>query len=160
MSSGFLIEFGLEIVLVLQRVRTSSGWPCIDVVEPALQLRQRSPGIVAEDERDYAHPSPRRHIDDGVLGAKQILLPRDLRVENAIVASGFEQIALDGVVHAPRSMMSEVHRLTRVGSDAGGDKHQPRKQFAAGLWQIVRQELAGLLRQVQQDGVAVEYANV
>src|ERR1700683_1346857 len=160
MPSGFLIEFGLEIVLSFQRFRASGGRPSVDGVEPALQLRQRFPSIIAEDEWDRPRPSPRRHIEDSVLRAKQILLPRDLRVEYAIVASGLEQVALDGVVNALRRMMLEVHCLTRVGTDAGGDEHQPREQFAARFGRIVRHELAGFLSQVQQDGGAVEYANL
>src|SRR5580658_5193615 len=133
MSSGFLVELRLEIMLVLDSFRASGGGPRVDTVEPALQLRQRIPSVLAEYERDSACPPPRCHIDDGVFGAKQILFVSDLCVENAIVASGFEQVAFDGVVNTLRRMMSEVHRLARVGTDTRGNEHQPRQQLTSGL---------------------------
>ncbi|MGY3647476.1 putative metallopeptidase [Bradyrhizobium sp. LM4.3] len=50
-----------------------------------------------------------------------------MAVENLVVAIGLELIAVMRVVVVLvfRREMLEVHGLTRIGPDAGGDEHQP-----------------------------------
>jgi hypothetical protein len=50
-----------------------------------------------------------------------------------------------------------MHRLARIGADAGGHEHQPGQHLPAIGRGIGRQELAGLLGEVEQDRVAVEH---
>ena len=71
-----------------------------------------------------------------------------------------EGVAVDGVFLGLRREVAEMHRLARIGPDAGGDEHQPRQQLAALLVRLGRQELAGLLGEIEQDRVAVEDGRV
>jgi hypothetical protein len=66
------------------------------------------------------------------------------------------QVAVDDVGQLLGGEMAEVDRLARIGADAGGDEHQPGQQLAAQLGCVLRQELPGLLGQIEQDRVAVE----
>ncbi len=52
--------------------------------------------------------------------------------------------------------MLEMHGLARIGADAGRDEHQPGIELAARRVAGRRQEPAGLLGEVEQDGVGVE----
>ena len=76
------------------------------------------------------------------------------------MALGFVQVPVDRVGHLLGREMAEVHGLPRIGPDAGGNEHQPGQQLAAQLGRALGQELAGLLGEVEQDGVAVEHDGV
>jgi len=72
------------------------------------------------------------------------------------VPLGLEHVAVDRVLLGLGREQLEVHRLAATGADAGGHEHQPGMHLGAQRGRVGGQELAGLLGQVQQDGVAVE----
>src|SRR5215469_12968116 len=52
--------------------------------------------------------------------------------------------------------MLEMHGLTGKWADARGHEHQPGEHLGERRRRLLRQELAGLLGEIKQDGVAVE----
>src|ERR1700729_2520587 len=82
------------------------------------------------------------------------------RVENAEMALRFESIAVKRVLDLFGRGVTEMHRLPGIGSNAGGNEHQPRQKLAAHLFALRRQELAGLLGEIEQDRVGVEHGDV
>src|SRR5271167_22783 len=70
-KSSFSVHFRLERVAVFEGTGPNCSGPRIHKVQPALQVRQCTPRIVAENERNGSHPSPRRHVDNRVGGSQQ-----------------------------------------------------------------------------------------
>jgi len=85
---------------------------------------------------------------------------RQARLDDVPVAQRLELVAVDGVGDLLRRVVLEVHVLAGEGPDAGGDEHQPRQHRPALRRGVRRQELAGLLGEVEHDGVAVEHHHV
>ena len=150
-----VVHLGLEGVAVLQRRGALRCGACVDGVEQALHVRQLLPGLVAERKGHRARPAPHGHVEQRVALAHHPRPIRQVRVEDLPVPPGFEVVAVDGIGDRLGRVVLEVHALAAEGPDARGDEHQPRQHRPAVLRR--RQELAGLLRQVQQDRVAVEH---
>ena len=45
-----LVDIGLELELVLERGLAQRRGTCTDAIEPALEVRKRVPGVLAQDE--------------------------------------------------------------------------------------------------------------
>jgi len=56
-----------------------------------------------------------------------------------------------------RCVVLEMHCLAAEGADATGDEHQPGIHLAACRGRVRREKLARLLREIQQDRIAVEH---
>ena len=69
---------------------------------------------------------------------------------------GLVHVAVDGVVLGLGREVLEVDSLARIGADAAGQEHQPGEELATLRRRGGYNELAGLVRQVEQDGAAVE----
>ncbi len=76
------------------------------------------------------------------------------------MALRLERVAVDGVFVLLRRVVAEVHRLTRVRTDAGRHEEHPRQQFAARLVGFGRNEFAGLLAEIKQDRAGVEHDRI
>ena len=160
-AARFIIHLGLELEVILQRDGLGRGRPRRDLVDQPLDVGIFGGGFLVHHERGHPRPAPQRHVDDSVGVAHHIFAIGEVIVEDGIVALRLELIAVMGivVVLVLRREVLEVHRLTRVGPDAGRHEHQPGQQLRAILRRVRRQELAGLFRQIEQDGVAVEHDN-
>src|SRR5271167_1533409 len=146
MLARLVIDVRLKREFVLQRISAHGRRASTDMIEQTFEVREGSPCVVAEDERNGTCPSPHRHVDDRVRLAEHVALFRELIVKNAIVAAGLEKIAIDGIVESLRCEMLEMHCLARIRSDAGRNKHKPREQLAAGRRRILRQKLPSFFR--------------
>src|SRR3546814_17116486 len=73
---------------------------------------------------------------------------------------GFERVSSNRVIFRFRSVMFEMHRLTRVRTDTCRYKHEPGVHLAARVEVVGRQEFSGLFGKVKQYGVAVEHEGV
>ena len=76
------------------------------------------------------------------------------------MALRLEGVAVDGVGQLLRRVVAEVHRLAGIGADAGRHEEHPRQQLAARLVGLRRQELAGLLGEIEQDRARIEHDGV
>ena len=79
------------------------------------------------------------------------LLLGETGVKNAGMALRLEGVAVDGVGNLLRRVIAEMHRLAGIRADAGRYEEHPRQQLAARLVGLRRQELAGLLGEIEQD---------
>src|SRR3954462_9246774 len=75
------------------------------------------------------------------------------------MAQSLELVAVHGVGDFLRRVVLEVHVLAGERPDTRGDEHQPRDHWPA-VRRLLRQELAGLLGEIEHDGVAVEHRHV
>lgn len=78
------------------------------------------------------------------------------------VPPGLEGVALAGVGLGMGLGLEqlEVRRLAAIGADDGSHENQPRVHRGAQRGCIGTQELAGLLGQFHQDGIAVEHRDI
>src|ERR1700746_222811 len=76
------------------------------------------------------------------------------------MALRLEGITVDGIFDLFRRKITEVHRLAGIRTNAGSHKHQPRQKFAACLIAFLRQKLAGLLSEVEENRVRVENSDL
>src|SRR5215212_7176758 len=159
-AAGLVVHLGLEGVLLAQRGDPGGGGPGGDLVVQAPDVREAPPGVVAHDEWHHPGPAPGCHVDDGVARPEDVAALGETSVEDAVMALGLEQVAGERVGHLLGREMLEVHRLAGERADAGGDEHQPGQHLAARRRRALGQELAGLLGEVEEDGVAVEHRRV
>ena len=117
-------------------------------------MRKALPGIIAQNEGQHARPAPGSHVDDGIGLAHHIAMLGEMSIENAEMTPRLELVAIMGVGDLLGCEMLEMHRLAAIGPNARCHEHQPGKQGRA-LGRSGK-ELAGLFRQIKQDGVAVE----
>src|SRR6185437_4505278 len=120
-----VVHFGLEGELVLQRERAGRGRPCRHFIDQPLYIGIFRVDLLAEYERRQPGPAPERHVHDGVGIADHIAAPGEMIVENAVVAMRFELVAVVRVFQVFRRVVLEMHRLSRIRAEAGGDEHQP-----------------------------------
>ena len=155
-----VVKILLEGEALLERFGALGGGMGVDGVEVALDVGEGNPGGIAHQARQHACPAPHRHVDEGVGVTHHPLAIRQAVVDDAPVPLGLEGVAVDGVGLGLGREQLEVHRLAAIGADAGGHEHQPRVHVGAQRRRVGGQELAGLLGQVQQDGVAVEHRGI
>src|SRR5271156_468918 len=158
MPARLRVHLGLELETVLQSIRALCGRSLIDAIEPSLDVRKSAPYILAQDKRQRAHPSPRRHIRDRVMAAEYVGGLTELRIEDTVVSSCLVEIPIDRVIEALGSKVFEMHGLSGIRTDAGSDEHHPREKLRARGRCLVRQEFSRLFGQVQKNRIAVEYA--
>jgi len=81
-------------------------------------------------------------------------------VQHAEMSLGLERITVDRVGYRLGCEIPEMDGLPRERAEAGRHEHQPRQKLASQRRRILRQEAAALLREVEQDGIAVENRDV
>src|SRR5882724_4500892 len=128
-AARLVVHFGLEGELVLQRNRAGRGRPCRDLIDQPFHVGKSGIDFFAEHVRRQARPAPERHIDDGVGITNHIAALGEMIVENAVMTLRFELVTVVGIFEALSEiswrMVLEMHRLSRIGTDAGGNEHQP-----------------------------------
>ena len=151
MPPGFLVEVAFEFVPVHERERSLSGGTRFDLLDEALHVGIGRPvrqGL--EDERQAPRPAPERHIGDRIAVAEYVRMFREPIVKHLIVPFDLAHIAIDRIGLA-RIEMSKMHALAGIGP-------MPSRRTSArtGDLHAIRQELAGLFREIEQDRIAVE----
>src|SRR5271167_3555144 len=125
MPARLRVHLGLELETVLQSIRALCGRSLIDAIEPSLDVRKSAPYIVAQNKRQRAHPSPSRHVRDGVIAAEYVGRLTELRIEDTVVSSCLVEIPIDCVIETLGSKMHEMHGLPGIRPDAGRNEHHP-----------------------------------
>ena len=156
MAARFLVHDGRKRIGILERQRPGCRGPIADVVVVPLQMRKLFPGVLSEDEGHQAGPAPKAHIGNRVAVADEVAAVLEPRVENPEMALGFVKIALLRVRDFFGPEMDEVNGLSGKRPDAGCYEHEPGQKLAARRQRVLRQELACLLRKIEQNGIAVE----
>src|SRR6476469_7842253 len=116
-------------------------------------LGRRQEGVrafVCLAERELAVPRPDPDIGDRIIRAGDIFAVRKAAVENVELAFGFHRIAVDRIFNLYRGISEE---MAEAAAQEGRTAHLPEEpgERLGPLRTRSRQELAELLRQVDQD---------
>ena len=128
--------------------------PRRDLVEPAHEVRIL--GALDALALGEAGPRPDRDVGDAVVVAREIGVLFEAAVDHAVEAVGLVAIAVAGVLDVLWRILQEMVRLAEHRADAAHLEHQPL-QHAVAPARIGRQELAGLLGEVDQDRAGFEH---
>ena len=125
--------------------------PRVDRLIPALHIGKRSEriGFAGEDEVGALYPAPAGHVDDRILSSDDMVAPRKMLVQHAIVPLDLATIAIDRIGNLFRRGALKMHRLAGERTDACRDEEKPGEQFRPirGL----PDKSSGLVAEVQQD---------
>ena len=104
-----------------------------------------------------ADPGEGGHVGDGVAIVDEEIPALEAALDHAQQAYGFVAVALDRVrmVALVFGEFVEVAELPEYGPDARHLEHEPLHRLPL-VARVRRHELPGFLRQVQQDGAALE----
>src|SRR5688500_5795184 len=96
-----------------------------------------------------AQPRHGGHIGDGVLVARQIFALTQSSIDHSVESIRLVPVPVHGVLDLLRRVAEEVVRLPEYRADVAHLEHGPLHHLPA-LAQVLRQETAGLGRQVEQ----------
>src|ERR1700728_847056 len=128
--------------------------------EPALDIRisaKRFSRAVHHAGRAI-NPAPERHVGDRVTVADNKIAASKMVLDHLIMPLRLAPVAVDGVVGAGGCEQLEVHRLAGERGEAGRDEEEPGQELRS----VIRRtaELAGLVGEVEQDRVGIEYTRL
>src|SRR5512139_285323 len=132
------------------------GGAGIDDVIPALDVGEV--GEVDGVPLMARRPWEDRHVGNAVVRARGEGVARELLVEHAVEPLGLVDVTLDAVLDLARRRAQEVMGLAEHRADAAHLPHQPFQGLVP-LHRILRQELAGLLGEIDQDRARFEQAD-
>src|SRR5471032_2515459 len=137
-----------------QGIRAHRRRPLPDALEPCLQRREVGQILALLLMRHY--PRIARHVGDAVLVAADVVAAiGQLVIEHAVQTRGLLHISFYGVRQRLRRVLREVVGLSRHRTESAHLPEQPLQRDVAAA-QILRDEAAGLVGQVQQDRARFE----
>ena len=101
-------------------------------------------------------PGKTRHVGDGIV-RRDIVPALEMRVQDAVQSLCLARVAIDRIGNLLRRIEQEVAVLAEHRAEPGHLPHQPLQHLHAPA-HVGRQKAAGLFREVDQDGAALENA--
>ena len=114
--------------------------------------------VVHVAQHHVAKPRPDSHIGNGVLIARHVSVMRQLFIQHVQQAFGFHRKAVDRVLNLHWRVVIEVTETTAKEGRCALEPEQPVQGFGT-FCPILRQEVAKLFCQIQQDRARLKHAH-
>ncbi len=151
----FLAHGGLRVDVLGERIGALDRRPLVNGVEPPLEIRKILKPLTLSFIGD--DPGIGGHIRNGVLSSDEGTVSQT-PIEHTVQPVGLFHVAFDRIGNFLGRVVREMMVLPGHGPEPAHLPEQPLKNVGPPA-QITRHELAGLLREINQDGAGLEHAD-